>query len=151
MYADFGLTLVHEKLVEKHGLVLSIETLRKWMREDRLWQTRRQRRKRAQQPRHGRACVGELVQIWAEPQSAHDAHRPLLAHESLDQTFTLQEQRKVSSNLTLHYNREMHLLEPSELAEGARGKHVQVRENGAVRIFLGKSNSLPGSFPRTTA
>ena len=296
LYADFGPTLAHEKLVEKHGLVLSIETLRKWMREDGLWQTRRQRRKQAQQPRRRRACVGELVQIdgsdheWfeqrgprctllvfvddatsrlqelrfapestfdyfesprrylerhgkpvafysdklsvfrvnakdpkagdgytqfgralselnidiicantpaakgrveranqtlqdrlvkelrlrgistveagnafllefgedfnrrfgREPQSAHDAHRPLLAHESLDQTFTLQEQRKVSSNLTLHYNRVMYLLEPSELAEGTRGKHVQVREyeNGAVRIFLGKVELPARPFPK---
>lgn len=29
----------------------------------RLWQTRRERRKRAQQPRRRRACVGDLVQI----------------------------------------------------------------------------------------
>ncbi len=63
LYADFGPTLAHEKLVEKHSLVLSIETLRKWMREDGLWQTRRERRKRPQQPRRRRACVGELVQI----------------------------------------------------------------------------------------
>jgi hypothetical protein len=62
-YADLGPTLAHEKLVEKHGLSLSIETLRKWMREDGLWQTRRERRRRAQQPRHRRACIGELVQI----------------------------------------------------------------------------------------
>lgn len=63
MYADFGPTLAHEKLVEKHGLALSVETLRTWMREDGLWRTRRERRKRAQQPRRRRACVGKLVQI----------------------------------------------------------------------------------------
>ncbi len=76
--------------------------------------------------------------------------RPLLEHESLDQTFTLQEQRKVSSNLTLHYNRVMYLLQPSELAEGARGKHVQVREydNGAVRIFLGDLELPARPFPK---
>jgi hypothetical protein len=88
-----------------------------------------------------------------EPQSARDAHRPLLEHESLDQTFTLQEQRKVSSNLTLHYNRVMYLLQPSELAEGARGKHVQVREydNGVdggekARKSGAKRGSAPDSF-----
>ena len=62
-YADFGPTLAHEKLGEQHGLQLSIETLRKWMREDGLWQSRRERRKQVQQPRRRRACVGELVQI----------------------------------------------------------------------------------------
>jgi hypothetical protein len=56
LYADFGPTLAHEKLVEKHGLALSVETLRTWMREDGLWQTRRERRKRAQQPRRRRAA-----------------------------------------------------------------------------------------------
>ncbi len=295
-YADFGPTFAHEKLVEKHGVEVSVETLRKWMQEDGLWKTRRERRKRVQQPRRRRACVGELVQIdgsdheWfedrgprctllvfvddatgrlqelrfapestfdyfestrrylqrygkpvafysdklsvfrvnakdpqagdgytqfgralselnidiicansaaakgrveranltlqdrlvkelrlrdistveagnaflpefredfncrfaREPQSAHDAHRPLLAHESLDQTFTLQEQRKVSSNLTLHYNRVMYLLEPSELSEAARGKHVQVREypNGEVRIFLDKLELPARPFPK---
>jgi hypothetical protein len=38
----------------------------------------------------------------------------------------------------------MYLLQPSELAEGARGKHVQVHEydNGAVRVFLGNLKLL---------
>lgn len=296
MYADFGPTLAHEKLVEKHGLALSVETLRTWMREDGLWRTRRERRKRAQQPRRRRACVGELVQIdgsdhaWfeergprctllvyvddatsrlmelrfapettfdyfestrrylerhgkpvafysdkfsvfrvnakdaksgdgvtqfgralgelnidiicantpaakgrveranltlqdrlvkelrlrcistveagnaflpefgedynrrfaCEPQSVHNAHRPLLAHESLAQTFTVQENRKVSMNLTLHYNRVMYLLESSELTDSTRGKHVQVREHedGAVRIYLGNVELAARPFPK---
>ena len=54
-----------------------------------------------------------------EPQSTHDAHRPLLAHESLDETFTLQEARKVSANLMLHYKRVLYLLAPSERAHQA--------------------------------
>jgi hypothetical protein len=295
-YSDFGPTLAHEKLVEQHGLELSVETLRKWMREDGLWQTRRERRKRAQQPRRRRACMGELVQIdgsdheWfeergprctllvyvddatsrlmelrfapestfdyfestrryldrfgkpvafysdkasvfrvnakdpkagdgytqfgralsdlnvdiicantaaakgrveranqtlqdrlvkelrlrgistvdagnafltefredfnrrfaREPQSPHDAHRPLLAHESLDDTFTWQEDRKVSSNLTLHYKRVMYLLDPSERAHEAGGKHVQVRENadGTVRIFFAGAELAARPFPK---
>jgi hypothetical protein len=57
----------------------------------------------------------------AEPQSVHNDHRPLLVHESLAQTFTVQENRKVSMNLTLHYNRVMYMLDPSELADGTRG------------------------------
>jgi len=84
-----------------------------------------------------------------EPQSAHDAHRPLLAHESLAETFTLQETRKVSANLTLHYNRVMYLLDP-EGAEDARRKHVEVRESrdGAVRIFLGDVELPARPFPK---
>jgi len=33
-YPDFGPTLAHEKLLEVHGLRMSVETLRKWMIED---------------------------------------------------------------------------------------------------------------------
>jgi hypothetical protein len=62
-YPDFGPTLAHEKLLEVHGLRMSVETLRKWMIEDGIWKTRAQRRKRIQQPRHRRDCYGELVQI----------------------------------------------------------------------------------------
>ncbi len=85
-----------------------------------------------------------------EPQSAHDAHRPLLAHESLAETFTLRETRKVSSNLTLHYNRVMYLLDPTELSEGARRKQVEVRESqdGTVRIFHGDVELPARPFPK---
>jgi len=62
-YPDFGPTLALEKLVEEHGLRMSVETLRKWMIEDGIWKTRAQRKKRVQQPRHRRDCYGELVQI----------------------------------------------------------------------------------------
>jgi hypothetical protein len=58
--------------------------------------------------------------------------------------------RDPHSNLTLHYNRVMYLLEPSELSEAARGKHVQVREypNGEVRIFLDKLELPARPFPK---
>jgi transposase len=62
-YPDFGPTLAHEKLLEVHGLRMSVETLRKWMIADGIWKTRTQRKKRIQQPRHRRDCYGELVQI----------------------------------------------------------------------------------------
>ena len=62
-YVDFGPTLAHEKLLELHGLRMSVETLRQWMIEDGVWKTRAQRRKRIQQPRYRRDCTGELVQI----------------------------------------------------------------------------------------
>lgn len=62
-YDDFGPTLAHEKLTEVHGLRLSVETLRKWMIADCIWQTRAQRRGRVHQPRSRRSCFGELIQI----------------------------------------------------------------------------------------
>ncbi len=62
-YPDFGPTLAAEKLAEQHGIVVSRETLRKWMLEDGLWLDRRSRLKRAHQPRYRRDCVGELIQV----------------------------------------------------------------------------------------
>src|SRR3954468_16545637 len=62
-YADFGPTLACEKLAERHGIHLGVETVRQWMRADGLWRDRRQRLKPVHQPRYRRNCVGELVQI----------------------------------------------------------------------------------------
>jgi hypothetical protein len=62
-YSDFGPTLAAEKLRECHDYNVSVETLRKWMIEHNLWLTRKQKLKRAYQPRYRRNCLGELVQI----------------------------------------------------------------------------------------
>jgi transposase len=62
-YADFGPTFAAEKLREYHDIRVATETLRRWMIDDGIWLTRRQRKKRVQQPRHRRDCYGELVQI----------------------------------------------------------------------------------------
>jgi transposase len=61
-YRDFGPTLAAEMLVERHGVEVSRETLRKWMVESGVWLSRRQRRT-FHQPRLRRECLGELVQI----------------------------------------------------------------------------------------
>lgn len=61
-YADFGPTLAAEMLEERHGLKVSRETLRKWMQDDGLWLSRKQRR-RFHQHRLRRECHGELIQI----------------------------------------------------------------------------------------
>ena len=62
-YPDFGPTLASEKLAERHAVTVSKETVRQWMNEAGLWQSRAERRKRVQQPRQRRARFGELVQI----------------------------------------------------------------------------------------
>ena len=61
-YADFGPTLAAEMLAERHGFKVSRETVRKWMQEDGLWLSRKQRRT-FHQPRLRRECFGELIQI----------------------------------------------------------------------------------------
>ena len=61
-YRDFGPTLAAEVLLERHGVKISRETLRKWMVEAGLWLSRRQR-KTFHQPRLRRERFGELIQI----------------------------------------------------------------------------------------
>lgn len=62
-YADFGPTLACEQLRDRHGVVLSKETLRRLMIEAGLWTPKAERRAALHQPRERRACLGELVQI----------------------------------------------------------------------------------------
>jgi transposase len=61
-YGDFGPTLATEKLAERHGITLSDETLRRWLRERGVVHfTRRKRPHRAWRAR--RAHVGALLQL----------------------------------------------------------------------------------------
>jgi len=62
-YADFGPTLAAEKLRERHGVDVSVETLRRWRVEAETWVPRSRRNRRVHQPRHRRSCLGELIQI----------------------------------------------------------------------------------------
>ena len=61
-YADFGPTLASEKLLERHGIEVSNESVRKLMIEAGIWQTRAQRKPKVQQPRLRRPCFGKLIQ-----------------------------------------------------------------------------------------
>jgi len=61
-YADFGPTLASEKLAEREGLVVSRETVRKWMIQEGLWRPRKQRVTHRQW-RERKSCWGEMVQM----------------------------------------------------------------------------------------
>ena len=50
-------------LAEQHGFKVSRETVRKWMVEDGLWLSRKQRRT-FHQPRQRQECFGGLIQIY---------------------------------------------------------------------------------------
>ncbi len=67
LYADFGPTFAHEKLVEKHDLKLSSGSVRQIMIRENLWIPRKAKKIVAHQMRERRACVGELVQIDGSP------------------------------------------------------------------------------------
>lgn len=61
-YDDFGPTLAKEKLEEKHEINISTETLRKWMIEARIWNSKH--RKIKKHPlRKRKECFGEMIQI----------------------------------------------------------------------------------------
>lgn len=62
-YRDFGPTLAHEKLREKHRLRLSRESVRRIMIAEGLWKPKKAKQPSAHQMRERRACIGELVQI----------------------------------------------------------------------------------------
>ena len=61
-YRDFGPTLAAEVLLERHGVDVSRETVRRWMSGAGLWLSRKQR-KTFHQPRLRRESYGELIQI----------------------------------------------------------------------------------------
>jgi hypothetical protein len=62
-YIDFGPTFANEKLLEKHNIKLSSETLRHWMIEEGLWKSRAKPKTKTYQPRYRRESLGELIQI----------------------------------------------------------------------------------------
>ena len=103
-YKDFGPTLAAEMLAEHHGFKVSRETLRKWMQEDGIWLSRKQRRT-FHQPRLRRECFGELIQIdgsdhpWFEDRA--DPCTLLVFID--DATSMLMELRFVQSESTFSY------------------------------------------------
>ena len=76
-YGDFGPTLAHEKLTEYHHLELSVESVRRLMREAGLWHGKRRRHLRVHPSRPRRSQRGELIQIdgslhaWFEDRGPH--------------------------------------------------------------------------------
>jgi hypothetical protein len=62
-YADYGPTLVSEKLEEKHCLKLSRETLRQLMIKEGIWKAKRLKDKKIYARRTRRSRLGELEQI----------------------------------------------------------------------------------------
>jgi transposase len=62
-YADFGPTLAQEKLLERHEIKLSVESLRQIMTEKGLWHPKRKHQRAVHPLRERRPCRGELIQI----------------------------------------------------------------------------------------
>jgi hypothetical protein len=106
-YPDFGPTLATEKLAERHGLKIGVETLRQWMMADGMWIDRRHRLPSPHQPRRRRECLGELVQIDGSEHAWFEDRAPrctLLAFVD-DATSRLMHLRFVASQSAFDYFR----------------------------------------------
>ena len=61
-----------------------------------------------------------------DPANTKDLHRPLGQADDLDEILAWREERTVTHNLTLHYDRMMLILDPTPLARGLVRKKVEV-------------------------
>ena len=70
------------------------------------------------------------------PAVAYDAHRPLRPEDDLARIFTLQATRRISRQLTVHYKRDLYVLEDAVGTRRLRGATALVSEaeDGAVTI-----------------
>jgi transposase len=75
-YADFGVTLAHEKLVAYHNVAFSRETLRKAMIASSLWHAKERKLVVLHQMRERRNCEGELVQLDGSPHDWFEGRAP---------------------------------------------------------------------------
>jgi hypothetical protein len=62
------------------------------------------------------------------PRVAHDAHRALHPADDLAQIFTLQETRRITRELTVHYKRDLYVLEDSVANRRLRGATALLSE-----------------------
>lgn len=84
-------------------------------------------------PEAGNVYLPEFVRGYnerfsREPQSAHDAHRPVRDDEELEQIFTWQEDRKLSKDLTVHYKSVIYIVEASPETIPLAGKLCRIYE-----------------------
>jgi hypothetical protein len=74
-YGDFGPTLASEKLLERHGLRIDHEVLRRGLIAAQMWTPSRRRRK-THPPRDRRPAFGELAQIDGSPHDWFEGRGP---------------------------------------------------------------------------
>ena len=67
---------------------------------------------------------------------AHDAHRPLLPADDLPRIFTLQESRRITTQLTVNYKRGLYVLEDSVENRRLRGATALVSEDAEGTVTI---------------
>jgi len=75
-YPDFGPTLAAEKLLERDGIKVSAELVRRIQMDQGLWRPKRRRAKRVFQLRDRRPRFGELIQIDGSPHDWFEGRAP---------------------------------------------------------------------------
>ena len=75
-YSDFGPTLAREKIVEKHGIQISTESVRQIQIAEGLWKAKTKKRITVHQLRQRRASLGELIQIDGSPHAWFEDRGP---------------------------------------------------------------------------
>src|SRR2546428_7762085 len=89
--------------------------------------------------------IADYNRRFAKPPAvAHDAHRPLRPDDDLSELFTLQATRRISRQLTVHYKRDMYVLEDNVATRRLRGATAVVSEaeDGTVTIRV-NGRALP--------
>ena len=78
------------------------------------------------------------------PRDAHDTHRAMRSDEDVDTIFAWREQRKVTQNLTLHYERKLYLLANIPGNRRLIGRYIDVFQfpDGRIEIRV-RGKSLP--------
>jgi transposase len=91
------------------------------------------------------AFVADYNARFAKPaRRPEDLHRPLAPHDDLDEALTWREERTVTGSLTLHYDKVLFLLEPTEAARGLARERVTVHEFPDGRLAIRhKGRDLP--------
>lgn len=80
------------------------------------------------------------------PRDTHDAHRALRSDEELDLIFSWRELRKITKNLTLHYERKLYMLADMAGTRRLIGKYIEVFQFPDGRIEIRAAGcSLPYS------
>lgn len=76
-YLDFAPTFAHQKLEEIHSKKLSVESTRKIMIENGIWQAKIKKRQKVFQRRAPRSRFGELIQIDGSPHDWFEGRAPI--------------------------------------------------------------------------
>lgn len=87
--------------------------------------------------------MAEYNRRFAQPAAvAYDAHRPLRSEEDLSELFTLQETRRISRQLTVHYKRDLYVLDDSAATRRLRGALALVGEAEDGTVTMGANGRV---------